>query len=103
MQCRGIGPQLSLRGTSHGFSHVATGTWGIFSSYSMDVHSKLEFFQRSGLLSSYDGHRGKLNYAWQESTDASGGDPGGHASLISWQSYIGIPINFHEESCIVTF
>ena len=24
-------------------------------------------------------------------------------SLISWHSYIGIPINFHEESGIVTF
>ena len=24
-------------------------------------------------------------------------------SLISWHSYIGIPINFHEESVIVTF
>ena len=58
---------------------------------------------KSGLLSSYDGHIGKLNYAWQESTDASGGDPGGLASLISWHSYIGIPINFHEESGIVTF
>ena len=23
--------------------------------------------------------------------------------LISWHSYIGIPINFHEESGIVTF
>ena len=58
---------------------------------------------KSGLLSSYDGHLGKLNYAWQENTDASGGEPGGHASLISWHSYIGIPINFHEESVIVTF
>ena len=29
---------------------------------------------KSGLLSSYDGHLGKLNYAWQENTDASGGD-----------------------------
>ena len=28
---------------------------------------------------------------------------GGQASLISWHSYIGIPINFHEESGIVTF
>ena len=27
----------------------------------------------------------------------------GEASLISWQSYIGIPINFHEEPGIVTF
>ena len=24
-------------------------------------------------------------------------------SLISWHSYIGIPINFHEESGLVTF
>ena len=24
-------------------------------------------------------------------------------SFISWQSYIGIPINFHEVSVIVTF
>ena len=24
-------------------------------------------------------------------------------SLISWQSYIGIPINFHEESGMVTY
>ena len=58
---------------------------------------------KSGFLSSYDRHVGKLNYAWQENTDASGGEPGGQASLISWHSYIGIPINFHEESGIVTF
>ena len=32
-QCRGIGPHLTGRGKSHGFSRVATGTWGIFSSY----------------------------------------------------------------------
>ena len=56
-----------------------------------------------GLLSSYDGHVGNLNYAWQENTDASGGEPVGQASLISWHSYIGIPINFHEESGMVTF
>ena len=58
---------------------------------------------KSGLLSSYDGHLGKLNYAWQENTDASGGGLGGQASLISWHSYIGITMNFHEESGIVTF
>ena len=58
---------------------------------------------KSGLLSSYDGHLRKLNYAWQENTDASGVEPGGQASLISWHSYLGIPINFHEESGIVTF
>ena len=33
MQCRGIGRHLVARGKSHGFSQVATGTWGIFSSY----------------------------------------------------------------------
>ena len=40
-QCRGIGPHLAGRGKSHGFSRVAAGTWGILSSYSGDVHSKL--------------------------------------------------------------
>ena len=58
---------------------------------------------KSGLLSSYDGHHGNLNYAWQENIDASGGEPGGQESLINWHSYIGIPINSHEESGIVTF
>ena len=56
-----------------------------------------------GILSSYDGHLGKLNYAWQENTDASGIERGGQASLISSHCYIGIPINFHEQSGIVTF
>ena len=57
----------------------------------------------SGLLSSYDGHLVKLNYAWQENTDTSEGELVGQASVISWHSYIGIPINFHEESGIVPF
>ena len=46
MQCRGIGPHLAVRGRSHGFSRVATGTWVIFSSYSWDDPSKLLFVQR---------------------------------------------------------
>ena len=58
---------------------------------------------KSALLSSYDGHLGKLNYAWQENTYTSGVDSGGQASLITWHIYIGIPINFHEESGIVPF
>ena len=44
-QCRGIGPNLPEIGMSHGISRVAAGTWGIFSSYGLDVHSKLEFDQ----------------------------------------------------------
>ena len=104
MKCRGIGPHLAARGESNEFSRVAAGTWCLFSSYGGDGHLKLGFFSaKSGLLSSYDGHLGKLNYAWQENTDASGGEPGGQASLISLHSYIGIPINFHEASDIVTF
>ena len=58
---------------------------------------------KSGHLCSYDRHLGKLNYAWQEITDASGGEAGGQASHVSWDSYIGISINFHEESGIVIF
>ena len=58
---------------------------------------------KSGLLSIYDGHLGKLNYALQENTDASGREPGGQASLIISPNCIGIPINFHEESGIITF
>ena len=44
MQCRGIVPHLVAWGKSHGFSRVAAGTWGIFSSYDGDAHSKREFF-----------------------------------------------------------
>ena len=46
MQCRGIGPHLSARGKTHGFSRVAAGTWVISSSYGGDDHSKLMFVQR---------------------------------------------------------
>ena len=45
-QCKGIGPHLAARGKSHGFSRVAKRTWGIFSSYTADAHSKLEFFKQ---------------------------------------------------------
>ena len=40
---QGNWPHLVARGKSHGFSRVAAGTWGIFSSYDGDVHSKREF------------------------------------------------------------
>ena len=43
MQCRGIGPHHVARGKSHGFSLVSAGTWGVFSSYDRDAHSKREF------------------------------------------------------------
>ena len=43
MQCSGIRPHLVARGKSHGFSRVAAGTCGIFSSYDGEAHSKQEF------------------------------------------------------------
>ena len=57
----------------------------------------------SGLLSSYDGHLRNLNYAWQDITDASGGEAGDRGSLSSWHSDIGMSTHFQEESGIVTF
>ena len=44
-----------------------------------------------------------INYAWQKNTDASGGETGDRGSYSSWNSDIGIPIHFPEESGIVTF
>ena len=40
---QGIGPHLVERGKSHVFSRDSAGTWGIFSSYDRDAHSKWEF------------------------------------------------------------
>ena len=57
----------------------------------------------SELLSSYDGHLRNLNYAWQDNTDAYGGEAGDRGSLSSWHSDIEIPSLFQEESSIVTF
>ena len=57
----------------------------------------------SVLLSSYNRHLRSLSDAWQDITDTSGSESGDQASLSSWHSDIGIPINFQEESGIVTF
>ena len=57
----------------------------------------------SGLLSSYDEHLRNLNYAWQDNTDASGGEEGDRGSVSSWNSDTGIPIHFQNESGIHTF
>ena len=47
MQCREIAPHLPVRGMFPLISRVAAGTWAIFSSYSVDGHSKLHFVQQS--------------------------------------------------------
>ena len=106
-------PQRAIHGNLASSCGVGEVSW-VFSScdrhrvYILELRRGWTFETRvcsakSGLLSSYDGHLVKLNSAWQENTDASGREPGGQASLISSHSDIGIPINFHEESGIVTF
>ena len=54
----------------------------------------------SELLSSSKGH---LLEAWQGNRDASRGEAGDPVSLSSSHRDIGIPINFPEESGIITF
>ena len=46
IHCRGIGLHLAATGKSHGFSRIAAGTWGLFSSYGGDGPSKLVIVQR---------------------------------------------------------
>ena len=56
----------------------------------------------SGLLSSCVGHLGILHKAWQGNRDASRGEAGDPVSTFSCHRDIGIPINFQEESGIVS-
>ena len=46
VQYRGIRPDFTARGKSHGFSQVWGLTWGIFSNYGEDGSSKQMFLQR---------------------------------------------------------
>ena len=66
-QCRVIGPHLAEMEKSNGFSRVAARTWGIFSSYGGEVHSKLEFVQWSQdtCLGMRDSSQCKLGVAGQ--------------------------------------
>ena len=57
----------------------------------------------SGLLSSYEGHLRNLFEAWQGNKDASRDEAGDPVSLSSCHRDIRIPINFQEESGIITF
>ena len=57
----------------------------------------------SGLLSSCEEHFRNVLEAWHGNTDAFRGEAGDRGSLSSCQRHIVIPINFQEESGIVTF
>ena len=58
---------------------------------------------KSGLLCSYEGQLRNLNYSWKDNTDPSGGELGDQTSISSFQKDLAIPINFQEESGLVTF
>ena len=58
---------------------------------------------KSGHLSRYEGHLRNLLRACKGNIDAYGVEAGDQVSFSSCQSDIGIPINFQEESGIVTF
>ena len=57
---------------------------------------------KSGLLCSYEEHLRNLNLAWQDNTDTAV-IVGDHGTLSSFHRDIGIPINFQEESSLVSF
>ena len=94
MQCRGIGPHLTVRWKSHGFSCVAAGTWAIFSSYSGDDPSSLVFIQGSQGFCLVTKDTSEICTGNQGNTDASRGEAGDPGSLSSCHRDIGIPINF---------
>ena len=58
---------------------------------------------KSRLLCSYEGHLRNLNYASQYNTNTSGDEVGDQVTLSSFHSDIGIPINFQEETSLVSF
>ena len=104
IQCRGFGLHLPPRGMSHGISRVVAGTWGIFSSYSGDGHSKLHFVQRSqdSCLVRTDTSGIKTRFGRIIQT-LFGGEVGDQVSLSSFYRDIGIPINIQGESGLRTF
>ena len=58
MQCRGIGPHLTERGNSHGFSRVVAGPV-VYSRVSAGMSIQIRVCSStSGLLSSYEAHLG---------------------------------------------
>ena len=96
MQCRGIGPNLAVRGTSQCFSLVAAGTLV----YYRDPAGML---LQARVCPSYKGHLRNFLEAWQSNRDASPDEAGDHDSLSSCHNDIGIPVNFQQESGLVTF
>ena len=103
MQCTGIGPHLAARGKSRGFSLVAVGTWGIFLSRSVDGLSQLMFVERSQDSCLVMRHTSKSTRALAQQYTCFSRSCGRPRVPSQFPRDIGIPINFQEESGIVTF
>ena len=58
---------------------------------------------KSRLLCSYEEHLRNLNEAWQYNTNPSGDEVGDQGTLSSFHSDMVIPINFQEETSLVSF
>ena len=104
---------LAMQGNWASFRGDGDVSW-VFSSCGRNLGYILEFRRgctfetrvcsaKSGHHSRYDGHLRNVNSAWQDNKDASGSQAGDQASFSSWHSDIGIPLNFQEESGIITF
>ena len=61
LRLQGNRPHLAGRGKSHGFSRVAAGTWGIFSSYSRNSIRNSSLFIEVRNLSRYEGQLRNVN------------------------------------------
>ena len=95
-------------------SHSEAEVSWLFSSYSGNMGYILELWREwhfktrvctaaSGLLSSYEGQLRNLHKVCLCNRDTSQGEERDPGSLLSCHRDIGIPINFQEESGIVTF
>ena len=103
MQCRGIGPHLMARGKYHGFLELRRENGECSRVMAEMIVQAHVCSAKSELLSSYVGYLRNLLEAWQRNTGTACGESGDPGSLSSCHSDNAIPINFQEESGIVTF
>ena len=99
-----------IRASSHGEWEVSClfSSWGRILRYILELRRGWPLktavaSATSRLLSCYVGHLRNLFEAWQGNRDPSLGEAGDPGSLSSCHRDIGAPINFHNDSGIVTF
>ena len=104
MQCRGIRSHLEERGEDlHFFSSCGKNLGYILEIWRGWPFKTCVCSATSELLSRCEGQLGIVLEAWQGNRDASRGEVGEPVSHSSCHRDIGIPINFQEQSGIVSF